>query len=402
MSGYDAADDSRKSYDVCIAAMGEKLRSFRREQIGDATLYLGDCRELLPLLPKVDAVVTDVVPSGHDESTSRQQGSRRAGGEAMGGPEGRDRAALSQRWGLTGGTGGSVRGDAGRLAEGAAEAWNQAQEPGPNGRGKRSVRGRLAERDLSEDDREGLLREVQQDEGPSDPSHGRQPHEQRAEQPASSLLAVPHEPAQKRVVARSVLAVVTDPPYGIGADAAAAKNKGRLGWKDYGKTNWDAERPDPAIFAAILACSDEQIIWGGNYFTDYLPPSMQWLIWDKGQFDFSLADFEMAWSSQQKAARRIVYGRGRAVQDGKVHPTQKPVEVMMWCIEQIPHGRTILDPFMGSGTTGVACAKLGRKFIGIEIEPKYFDIACKRIDEAYRQPRLFQDAPPKPKQEALL
>jgi DNA modification methylase len=84
------------------------------------------------------------------------------------------------------------------------------------------------------------------------------------------------------------------------------------------------------------------------------------------------------------------------------HPFQKPLAVMEWCLGFLPDAETILDPFMGSGTTGVACVNLGRKFIGIEIEPKYFDIACRRIEEAYRQPRLFVEPPPQPKQEALL
>ncbi|HMT13119.1 MAG TPA: hypothetical protein PKE19_00075, partial [Aestuariivirga sp.] len=114
-------------------------------------------------------------------------------------------------------------------------------------------------------------------------------------------------------------AVVTDPPYGIRADEAAAKNKGKGGWKYYGKTQWDRERPSPKIFEAILACSKEQVVWGGNYFTDFLPPSMRWLIWDKGQRDFSLADFEMAWTSQQKAARAFDYPRALALKDGKQH-----------------------------------------------------------------------------------
>jgi DNA modification methylase len=129
-----------------------------------------------------------------------------------------------------------------------------------------------------------------------------------------------------------------------------------------------------------------------------LPPTMQWFLWDKGQRDFSLADFEMAWSSQQKAARVVQYPRARARLDGKEHPTQKPIEVMMFCVDALD-ARTILDPFMGSGTTGVAALRLGRKFIGIEIEPKYFDIACKRIEQEAKQPRLFADAPqPKPTQ----
>jgi DNA modification methylase len=200
-------------------------------------------------------------------------------------------------------------------------------------------------------------------------------------------------------------AVVTDPPYGIGADAAAAKNKGKWGWTDYGQTNWDGARPADDLLRALLDHGRVQIIWGGNYFTDILPPSMQWLAWDKGQREFSLADFELAWSSQRRAARLIQYPRARALGDGKEHPTQKPVEVMKWCIEQLPADcARILDPFMGSGTTGVACARLGRSFIGIEIDERYFDIACRRIEDAYKQADMFVAAPPEPvaKQEALL
>lgn len=186
-------------------------------------------------------------------------------------------------------------------------------------------------------------------------------------------------------------ACVTDPPYGIGADKAAAKNKGKWGWTDYGETDWDGERPPREIFDQILKISDEQIIWGGNYFTDFLPPTMRWLVWDKGQRDFSLADFEMAWTSQNKAARIINFARAQALQDGKEHPTQKPVAVMRRCLEYVPDAKTVLDPFMGSGSTGVACVREGRKFIGIERHEPYFDIACRRIEAAYAQPDIFVD-----------
>jgi hypothetical protein len=124
---------------------------------------------------------------------------------------------------------------------------------------------------------------------------------------------------------------------------------------------------------------------------------MHWLLWDKGQREFSLADFEIAWGSQKRAARVIECPRGRAVKDGKEHPTQKPLEVMLRCLLELPpKADLILDPFMGSGTTGIAAVKLGRRFIGIEIEPKYFEVACRRIQEASRQPDLFIDRPPDP------
>lgn len=195
-------------------------------------------------------------------------------------------------------------------------------------------------------------------------------------------------------------AVITDPPYGI--NAARSRNSQKDGWVDYGIDGWDKERPSKAPFDLMRKISRLQIIWGGNYFTDYLPPSQQWLSWDKGQDGFSLADFELAWSSQDKAARRIHYPRSLALQDGKQHPTQKPVAVMRWCLEQMGRPETVLDPFMGSGTTGVACVQLGRKFIGIEREPKYFDIACRRIEEAYKQGVLIPHETPKPEQMGLM
>lgn len=183
--------------------------------------------------------------------------------------------------------------------------------------------------------------------------------------------------------------VVTDPPYGI--KAARDRNSQKHGWTDFHIGGWDDARPPPELLRAIVAAApDECVLWGGNYFTDVCAPGTKWLIWDKGQSEFSLADAELAWCSWKGAIRRIHYSRSAALQDGKVHQTQKPVAVMEWCVEQLPSRTgTILDPFMGSGTTGVACARLGRRFIGVEIEEKYFSIACKRIEEAQRQADLF-------------
>ena len=191
-------------------------------------------------------------------------------------------------------------------------------------------------------------------------------------------------------------AVVTDPPYGIGA----AKGKAHSSIRDnsaWAAANWDDGRPDAATVAMMLRAG-EVAIWGGNYFADLLPASSGWLAWIKPQAEtgFSLADMELCWTSKGFAARTKTFTR----RDGHDHPTQKPVPVMAWTLSFI-RSCTITDPFMGSGTTGVACANLGRSFIGIEIDPGYFDIACRRIEEAYRQPRLFEDAPPKPVQQGL-
>lgn len=197
-------------------------------------------------------------------------------------------------------------------------------------------------------------------------------------------------------------AVVTDPPYGIGKDGQKRTTGGHGGRKAYDFLGWDGDRPDAEMFDLLIKSAEHQIIWGGNYFADLLPPSMKWLVWDKDQ-RINQSDGELAYTSMQGALRIFDMNRVALMTDGAVHPTQKPVELMKWCIGHLPQtARVILDPFMGSGTTGVACAKLGRKFIGIEIEPKYFDIACKRIEQAYAQPDLFIQRAPEPKQLALM
>lgn len=191
-------------------------------------------------------------------------------------------------------------------------------------------------------------------------------------------------------------AVVTDPPYGIAATwkgGFSAKHGWAKAERESGLRNaWDGQPPTAETMRLVLTAGDQQIIWGGNYFE--LPPSRCWLVWNKPERGFTLAEAELAWTSRDNVVR--VFDAPRSEPD-REHPTQKPVALMAWCVQKTTG--TILDPFMGSGTTGVACAKLGRKFIGVEIEPRYFDIACKRIEEAYRQPRLFEE--PKPKAEQI-
>ena len=188
-------------------------------------------------------------------------------------------------------------------------------------------------------------------------------------------------------------AVITDPPYGIGEAWGNAKSwqgtcgKGRL-WD--GRPTWDVA---PSAEVITQLAQYPAIIWGGNYFTG-LPVSKAWLIWDKCA-DMTQAHAELAWTNCAPTVRTFrksplgVFGSGGLNGELKYHPTQKPESLMQWCLSFLPSAETILDPFMGSGTTGVACANLGRKVIGIEIEPKYFDIACERIENAQRQSRLF-------------
>jgi site-specific DNA-methyltransferase (adenine-specific) len=130
------------------------------------------------------------------------------------------------------------------------------------------------------------------------------------------------------------------------------------------------------------AAADEHIIWGGNYFP--LPRSRCWYVWNKPERNFTLAEAELAWTSKDNVVRVFDGPRSDV---GREHPTQKPVGLMRWCVSKTKGA--VLDPFMGSGTTGVACMELQRPFFGIEIEPKYFDMACQRIENAQRQERLF-------------
>lgn len=180
-------------------------------------------------------------------------------------------------------------------------------------------------------------------------------------------------------------AVITDPPYGIGEHGGGFRGRKGQNIRVHENLGWDKARPSKAIFDLLLAAAPDQVIWGGNYFADMLPPSKGWFYWQKlmgGDF----ADGELAWTTRDKALREFTKcPKGQ----GAEHPTQKPVALMEWCINFFPKARSILDPFMGSGTTGVACIHLQRDFIGIEREPKYFDIACRRIDDAQRQGRLI-------------
>jgi DNA modification methylase len=188
--------------------------------------------------------------------------------------------------------------------------------------------------------------------------------------------------------------ILTDPPYGIGE--AAGKNKSRSKAaiaRDYGDDKWDNEPPPAWVIELMRAKAKWQVLFGGNYYS--LPPATCWLVWDKENGDSDFADCELAWTNLPKAVRRLrwrwagMLQQDMANKEQREHPTQKPVPVMRWALLQAKDAATVCDPFMGSGTTGVACVLEGRAFTGIERERKYFDIACERISRAQAQGSLI-------------
>jgi DNA modification methylase len=206
-------------------------------------------------------------------------------------------------------------------------------------------------------------------------------------------------------------AVVTDPPFGIkrdrgmgGGGASSLKNPVKAEVRRVYEGAWDQKRPDDVAFCLIMDCAPSAIIWGGQFFADLLPPQGKWLWWDKCQTMPSYGDGELAWTNLPgDAPKKFVYSNNglQAREKDRVHPTQKPVALIEWCLGFLPDARTILDPFMGSGTTLVACQRLGRAGIGIELDPGYFDIACRRVEEAMRQPDLFIPQAKAPVQEGF-
>lgn len=177
--------------------------------------------------------------------------------------------------------------------------------------------------------------------------------------------------------------VLTDPPYGIYENSTKQQSREKLAMpRNYGEFNWDKEPPSADVLNTAIAKGHRSIFWGGNFFG--LPAASKWLVWDKDNSgDF--ADCELAWTNLDGAVRKFKWRWNGMLQEDmsrkeiRSHPTQKPLSLMKWCIKQAGQVETILDPFMGSGTTLVAAKQLGLKAIGIEIEEKYCQIAVERL-----------------------
>jgi len=181
--------------------------------------------------------------------------------------------------------------------------------------------------------------------------------------------------------------ILTDPPYGIGESGFKNHSRGLLAKSTkYKELNWDKKIPEKKIFELMFKISKNQIIFGGNYFIEYLKNSSCWLVWDKNNGENDFADCELAWTNFKTAVRKYKFTWNGMLQEDmknkekRFHPTQKPAKLFEKIINDYSKpGITVLDPFAGSGTTGLACINQGRKFILIEKEQYYCDIIVKRL-----------------------
>ena len=188
----------------------------------------------------------------------------------------------------------------------------------------------------------------------------------------------------------SVDLLLTDPPYGIASVWTGGRSHG---WgnarSDSGVRNgWDAAAPDKALLDLMLSKATDAVIWGGNYFP--LPVSRGWLIWNKPERNFTLAEAELAWTSRDMVIRVADLPRSEV---GRQHPTQKPLSLMRWCLGFFPKAETVIDPFAGSGTTLRAAKDLGRSAIGIEAHEPYCEIAARRLDQGVLDFAALADPP---------
>ena len=187
--------------------------------------------------------------------------------------------------------------------------------------------------------------------------------------------------------------LIADPPYGIGIDGQKnqiCKNP-KHNRKGFEKKNWDTSIPRKEYFDLMFKVSKNQIIWGANYFCEYLPKGFKgWVIWDKGQHGLTMSDCEIAFVSSNNPTRIIEVNRVELLKDNTIHPTQKPLKLIIDLLNRFTQQNDlILDPFMGSFTTAVACHKTGRRYIGAELDKEYFDKGTERLNKVKSQISFF-------------
>ena len=186
---------------------------------------------------------------------------------------------------------------------------------------------------------------------------------------------------EKLMDGNKVDAIITDPPYGLGIDGqkkSVCVNP-KHNRKAHEFRGWDNKRPDKDIFNYILSLNVPTLIWGGNYFADMLPASRGWIYWSKGQDGLTMSDGELAWTNLNKVLRSITLNR--SVLKGSVHPTQKPVELIIFCMNYLESHKILLDLYAGSGTTLIAAERTNRHAYLMELDPKYCDVIVKRWED---------------------
>jgi site-specific DNA-methyltransferase (adenine-specific) len=180
---------------------------------------------------------------------------------------------------------------------------------------------------------------------------------------------------------------IVDPPYGINAGKMTMGSGKHKFSKD---KDWDSAIPSEEYFTELFRVSENQIVWGGNYFTEFLPPTPHWLLWDKKNPNLSFAEGELAWVRKGKNLRIFQHYSAQVEEGGKIHPTQKPVKLYRWILNNYTsEGDLILDTHLGSGSIAIACHQMKRNLIAYEIDTEYYRKACKRFEEQTRQTALW-------------
>jgi site-specific DNA-methyltransferase (adenine-specific) len=184
---------------------------------------------------------------------------------------------------------------------------------------------------------------------------------------------------------------IVDPPYGIGYDGAKKTSGSHGGRKAHEFKGWDSKIPEKLYFDELYRISQNQIIWGANYFTEFLPPSMGWIVWRKDRGEFSSSDAELAFSSFNRALREFTKNPLVLVREGgTIHPTQKPVALYKWLLDKYakPNDK-ILDTHLGSMSIAIACHDYGFELTGCELDPEYYTKGIERVQNHVKQLTLF-------------
>jgi len=185
---------------------------------------------------------------------------------------------------------------------------------------------------------------------------------------------------------------IVDPPYGLGIDGQKKSiNKNhKHNRKEHTQKNWDAAIPNETYFKELKRVSKNQIIWGGNYFTEHLKPTKAWVFWYKGQRDLTMSDGEMAWTSFDTVTRQFELNRAALITQNTFHPTEKPYKLYKWLLDKYAkEGDKILDTHLGSGSISVACHDYGFDLTACELDTEYYNKAIERIKNHVSQQKLF-------------